>query len=142
MATNAQIGSKTVVSYFNTGTSAYEEFAECDSIDGIGLKRPEVDVTHLESDAVERIGGLPDGETVTLMFNMVAENFLIVKGLVDAGDLVQMKIDFPAPLEDSIFFDIIPLEYKIQKVDPKGALKLSLGGRITGDISEDEPAHT
>src|SRR5215510_7764692 len=98
MATNAQIGSKTTLSFDGT------ELAEYKSIDGVGLKRPEVDVTHLQSDAVERIGGLPDGETVNIMFNLIADNFAPVKAFVDAGDLVNIAIGFPAPLSTNVTF--------------------------------------
>lgn len=142
MATNAVIGSKTTVSYYDLAVSPadYTKYAEVRSFGEVGLKRPEVDVTHLDSDAVERIGGLQDGESINIMMNMTSSNFGVVKDQVDAGTTLTLKVDFTATgFTETLYFDFVPLEYKVGKVDPKNELQLTLTGRITGDIVETDP---
>ncbi len=136
------IGSKATISYWDVSQSpdAYTAYAQVQNFGDIGRKAPEVEKTTLDSDAVERRPGLPDTESVTIMVNLNAAGFAILKAQVDAGTKLDLKVNFtPAGIATILYLGFIPLGYKIGKVDAKKLLECSLEGRITGDISTTDP---
>jgi hypothetical protein len=140
-ATRAQIGAQTTLSYWDTVASPaeYAELGPVRSIAGLGASRPEVDSTTLDSEAVERIGGLPDGKTLTITFAAAAENSDLVEGWVNDGDPLTLKIEFPAPLNETRYCDIVPLDFDYGTISASGLIELTLSGRITGAISSTDP---
>lgn len=133
MATNSQIGSGTIVSYDTGG--GFTPFAELESFNDLGISRPEVDMTHVLSTEVDRIAGLKDGEKVKMMFNFIAADFTVVKDMVDVGDPVPFQFEFQAPNALTLTCTLVPLAYKIEKVDAKTGIKFSMETRVTGDIT-------
>lgn len=134
--TNSQIGSQVALAYGNGASpQVYTSLGPVRSIAGIGLTRPEVDSTTLDSTAVERIGGLQDGKQVTIVFTAANANAQLIKGFVDAGTAIRLRVTFPSPLNESRYFNIIPLDYDHGTITASGLLELTLMGRITGAIS-------
>src|SRR5437016_5566938 len=129
--TKARIGYGTLLKYgnrFESPIASPETFltlAEVRNIDGFGVKRNEVDVTHEESpgESIERIGGLKDGEVVNVKCNMTVDNVDILKGFVDVGDVINWELEFPGDLP-TYFFSAVPLTWKISGTAPGTGLEV------------------
>lgn len=137
-ATLAQIGSETTLSYWNLAASpdAWVDLGPIRTISGVGVERPEVESTTLDSTSVERIGGLRDGKEMTITFTAATTSMLLIISFVDDGDPLDLKLTFPAPLSDSLYLTITPLSYEFSEIGPSDLIEIELGGRITGDITD------
>lgn len=135
-ATLAQIGSQVTLSSYNDDSPpVFTNLGPIRSIAGIGVARPEVESTTLDSLAVERIGGLPDGKQVTIVFTMATSNLTVIEGFVNDGDPVNLRVTFPAPLSTSRYFTIAPLDFDYGTIQPSGLVEITLIGRISGPIT-------
>lgn len=139
---NAQIGSQVTLQYWNTSASpdVWATLGKVRQIQGIGTEKPEVDSTTLDSTAVERIGGLPDGKQVTVTLTTTAAVMAILEGFTAGTDNIDFKIFFPSPINLTRYFTLTPLGYDHGTVQPSGLLEISLMGRISGSISG-TPSH-
>lgn len=141
--TNAQIGAGTTLSYWDTDVSpdAYTPLGPIRNIQGVGVDRPEVDSTTLDSTAVERIGGLPDGKEVTITFTTGSSNDILddIRAFVDAAAALDLKLALAAPASETLYFSIIPLGYDLGTIAPNDLIEVTMRGRITGDISATDP---
>jgi hypothetical protein len=137
-ATLAQIGSETTLSYWNVAASpdAWASLGPIRTISGVGVERPEVESTTLDSTSVERIGGLRDGKEVTVTFTAATTSMLLIISFVDDGDPLDLKLTFPTPLNDSLYLTLTPLSYEFSEIGPSDLIEIELGGRITGDITD------
>lgn len=135
-STLAQIGSETTLFYKNAASPpVYVNLGPIRSIAGVGVTRSEVESTTLDSDAIERIGGLPDGKQVTIVFTTGSAILALLEGFVTAGTAIRLKIVTPAPMSATRFFDFVPLDYDWGSIAPNTLMEVSLMGRITGTIS-------
>jgi len=139
MSTGAVIGSQAKVYYWDLlaspiGWTAYEEVTE---FGDLSESRPEVDVTHLDSTSVERIGGLKDGDKFDMKQNFTANTYGTAKDQFDANDTLDIKVDFtPTGVSVTKYFKLVPLMCGVEKVTPKKEVSLKTSGRITGDVSD------
>lgn len=133
-SSNAQIGSQVALSYWNTLASppAYAAIGQVRSVGGIGVNKPEVESTDLDSEGVERIGGLPDGKEVSIVVTTNATNLPLVEGWVDGDEAIDLKVQIPSPTNKTRYFSILPLDYEHSAITPSGLMELTLKGRITG----------
>lgn len=135
-STKAQIGSRTTLSYFNTAVSpaVWATIGNVKSFGDIGSDRPEVDSTDLDSLAVERIGGLPDGKEVSITAMGNSTTMALFETLYNSGATVDFRETFPAPLSTSRYFSLFPLGNSQSTITPSGLVEVTLRGRITGAI--------
>lgn len=145
MATSStsQIGSLAQVHFWNTALSpdAWTKFGQLKSIGEIGSDRPEVPVTDLDSLAVERIGGIPDGLQCTLDLYANTTTLGQVETLYNANVNFDIKVVFPAPLSATRYFTLTPLGFRLgPTVEPDAPLMATLTGRISSAISS-TPSH-
>lgn len=139
-STKAQIGSKTVLSYWNAGTPpAYVPIANVAQFGEVGADKPEVDSTDLDSSGVERIGGLTDGKEITITCQANTITVPLIKQLYDDAQTITLKVQFPTPLAMTYFFGFIPLGFSLGTITPSGIVQVAMRGRISGDITETDP---
>jgi hypothetical protein len=142
-STNAQIGATVDLYYWDTSVSpdAYTALGQIRSISGIGVDKPEVDSTTLDSTAVERIGGLPDGKQASIVFTSGVSNGNLdkIRGWVAGTSEVDLKLVIGAPATETLYFSIIPLGYDLGTIQPNNLIEVTLTGRITGDIVATDP---
>lgn len=134
-STLAQTGSAVTLHYAVGSPIVWTNLGPIRSIAGIGQSRPEVDSTTLDSTAVERIGGLPDGKQVTVVFTTATSNHDLIEGFVTAGTPIQLRVVFPTPVTETRYFYMVPLDYDRGSITPGGLMETTLMGRITGSIS-------
>lgn len=134
-ATLAQTGSAATLHYAVGSPIVWTNLGPIRSISGIGASRSEVDSTTLDSTAVERIGGLPDGKQVSIVFTTATSNHDLIEGFVTAGTTIQLRIVFPAPLTETRYFYVVPLDYDRGTIAPGQLQETTFMGRITGSIS-------
>ena len=134
--TLAQIGYLTLLKLGNTASPVvYTSVLEVRSINGFGFTASELEVTHMESPNgyIERIAGMKDGDTITVVCNMVRQNSIDLKGVWDAGLVRRWELNFPGTLPD-YDFSAIPLGWHVTGVEPNSALQLEVTMRITAAI--------
>lgn len=131
----AQTGTQVTLHYAVGSPIVWTTLGKIRSIAGVGMGRPEVDSTTLDSTAVERIGGLPDGKTVTIVFTTATDSHDLIESLVTTGTAIQLRLVFPAPVTETRYFYITPLDYDRGSITPDGLMETTMMGRITGSIS-------
>ena len=144
-STTAQIGATVDLAYWDTVVAsppAWADLGQIRSIAGVGVTKPEVDSTTLDSTSVERISGLSDGDQVTIVFTTGATNTNIdrIKGWVDGTSEVDYKLTINSPATETLYFSIIPLHYDFGTIQPSNLVEISFQGRVTGGISA-TPSH-
>lgn len=143
-STTAQIGATVDLAYWNTALSpdAWSDLGQIRSINGVGVTKPEIDSTTLDSTAVQYIGGLQDGDNCTVVFTTGAANTNIdrIKGWVDGTTGIDFRITINAPATETLYFSITPLHYDFGNIQPNNLLEMSFSGRISGGISA-TPSH-
>lgn len=109
MTTSAFVGASNVT--FSVATTAspasYDALPEVISISGVGQTNELVDATHFDSTAREYIGGLADGEEVTVECNLIQNNTIQERIIADvaARNTVNCKVvfDFASPISSYSF---------------------------------------
>lgn len=131
-STNSQIGAGVTIAYWGGSPVAWTDLGPIRNASGIGVTRTEKESTTLDSVAIERIGGLPDGKQVTITFTTASSNHDIVEAMVNDGDPVDLRVTWPAPLSKTRYFTIVPLDFDEGDISPDDLLEMALMGRITG----------
>ena len=113
----------------------YTAIAEVVSIDGFGFTAAELLATHMESpDGYnEYVAGMKDGDTVTVMLNMIRENFIQTKAVWDAGLRRDFRIEWPGDIPNNDF-SAVPLAWHARDATPNTVLKVEVTMRISGSI--------
>lgn len=142
-STTAQIGATVDLAFWDTSQSpdAYTDLGQVRSIAGVGSTKPEVDSTTLDSTAVERISGLPDGDSVTIVFTTGATNTNLdrIRGWQSGSSEVDYKLTLGAPATEILYFSLIPLHFDLGTIQPSNLVEVTFQGRITGSISSTDP---
>lgn len=140
----AQIGATVDLAYWNTAVSpdAWADLGQIRSIAGVGVTSQEVDSTTLDSTAVERIAGLDDGDSVTIVFTTGATNTNLdrVVGWKTTGTAIDFKLTLGSPATEVLYFSITPLHYDLGSMQPNNLIEITFSGRITGTVSA-TPSH-
>ncbi len=139
MATGAVIGSKATVSYWDLLASpvGWTQYVEVREFGDVAETKSEEDVTTTDSDAVERIGGLKDGDKFGMKQNFTATSYGVAKDQFDADETLDLKVDFtPTGVAVTKYFKFVSLKCAIEKVDPKKAVTIMFEGRITNGVSD------
>lgn len=123
---------------------SYTKLIELVSIAGLGTTRPEIDMTHLESpdDSIERIGGMKDGNNVTLLFNTTVDNIDVVQGLVDDNVNLEWKLVWLSTsglAAKTRYFRGIPLTFDHGTIDAPSGVRQTMVVRISRAISSVAP---
>lgn len=136
MATGAKTGNKTE---FRRGDGASPEvFTLVPEVRGtitVGEERSEIDATNFDSDAVERIGDLPDGATLDIEMNYknhAQQNNLIAD--VKAGINRNYQVHNPA-FAKTYDFVLSPLSWMMEFVDKGKAITLKIKFRISNAVT-------
>ena len=133
--TSAVLGALT---QFNLGSGAspqvYTKVAEVTSIGPIGSTAPEVDVTNLDSTAMEYISGLPDGNAIDVVMNFLSGNTQQEAMRDGVGSTFNVQIIWPDSPNTTAVFSFVLLGFNRDETTPTDALKASVTGRITGAI--------
>lgn len=144
--TKAQRGYGAQLWYSAVGASpfSYTKLIELVSIAGLGTTRPEIDMTHLESDndSIERIGGIQDGNVTTLLFNTTVDNIDIVQGMIEANVNLEWKLIWLSTsglAAKTRYFRAIPLTVDLGTIDAPSGLRQSMTMRISRSISGSAP---
>lgn len=135
-ATLAQIGYLTLLKMGNgLSPQTYTTIAEVKSINGFGFTKDELEATHMESPNgyKEFVGGMKQGETMTVVCNMTIENAGLTKSTWEAGDNVDFELNLPSTLPD-YDFTLTPLGWHILGLQPNAILEIEMTGRITAAI--------
>lgn len=134
--TQAQIGYGTLLKLGNDASpQVFTTIAEVSSIDGFGFTASEVEATHMESpnSYVERVAGMKDGDTMTVVMNMLRQNAIDTKVVWDAGLIRDWELNFPSTLPD-YDFSAVPLGWHPRGMTPNGLLQVEVTMRISGAI--------
>ena len=132
--TSAVLGAN---SYFKLGSGAspqvYTTVAEILTIGAVGSVASEVDVTNMDSTAMEYISGLKDGASLEINFNFLAGNTQH-EALRDA---VETTVAIQVVWSDASTADFlwVVLGFNRDEQAPTDQLKATVTGRITGDIA-------
>lgn len=134
---NAQIGSQVTFSFWDTSLSpdAWAALGKVRSINGMGVDLPEVDSTTLDSTAVERIAGLPDGKEMSIVLTLTATSLAAIEAICAARTPIDCRIVFPSPASLSRYFSLTPRGYDKGTITPSGLVEVTFNGRITAAIS-------
>lgn len=135
--TQAQIGYNTLLKMGNDASpQVFTTIAEVVSIDGFGFSASELDATHMESPGgyLERVAGMKDGDTMTVVMNMLRDQSLSLKGRWEAGLNIDFELNFPGTLPD-YDFTAAPLGWHPRGIQPNGILQLEVTMRISGSIT-------
>lgn len=135
--TLARIGYGTLLKIGNGASpQVFDTIVEVKSIDGFGFTATEVDVTHMESPNgyMERIAGMKDGDTMTVLTNMTRDESLRLKTRWEAGLNIDFELNFPSTFPD-YDFTAAPLGWHARGVTPGGALEIEVTMRISGAIT-------
>jgi len=132
--TSAVLGAN---SYFKLGDSAspivYTTVAEILTIGAVGSVASEVDVTNMDSTAMEYVSGLPDGANTEITFNYLASNTQH-EALRDAvGTTVNIQIVWSD--SSTANFAWVVLGFNRDEQAPTDQLKATVSGRISGAIT-------
>lgn len=123
---------------------SYTKLIELVSIAGLGTTRPRIDMTHLESpdDSIEKIGGMKEGNTTTLLFNTTVDNIDVVQDLVDANENLEWKLVWLSTsglAAKTRYFRGIPLTLDHGTIDAPSGLRQSMSIEISRAISKTPP---
>jgi hypothetical protein len=133
----AQIGYGTLLKIGNDASpQVFTTIAEVKSISGFGFTANEVDVTHMESPGgyTERIAGMKDGDTLTVLLNMTRSQSLSLKARWEAGLVIDFELNFPGTLPDHDF-SAAPLGWHLLGITPASVLEVEVTMRISGSIT-------
>lgn len=143
-STNAQIGSKSTLAYWNTALSpdAWSLIPNITVMGAIGASKPEVIATDLDSDQVDRISGLRDGDEFTFTCVDNVTTIAIIEGFFNASPPVNVdfRVTRPAPASRTRYFTVAPLGISEGETTPDGLQTLMFRGRITRNSSA-TPSH-
>lgn len=141
--TNAQIGNTVDLHFWDTSVSpdAYTELGEIRSINGIGITRPRVNSSTLDSTSEEYIPGLPDGKEASIVFTTGAANTIIdrLRGWGSSSSNVDYKLIINAPATETLYFSLASVAWELGSITPGGLIEITATGQITGDISATDP---
>lgn len=134
--TSAVLGAQTTFGISSAGSPAsYTTVAEVLSIGPVGATAPEVDVTNLDSTAMEYIGGLPDGQSVDVQMNWLAGNTQQTALRAAVGTTIGVKIGWPGSPTTTATFSFVVLGFNMGETTPTAQQTASATGRISGAIS-------
>jgi len=136
MATNAVIGSTGKL--YRTDVSPEVAFGEITSVSGPSLERPEVEVSHLDSTGVERIGGLVDGGTVEFSGNWIRNAQAVqFRSDVSASQTPTRtyRVEWPTSPRTTASFTGIPLTFNMNEMSTGEAVTFSASMRVSGSIT-------
>lgn len=143
-SSNAQIGSKATLAYWNTALSpdAWSLIPNITTMGAIGASKAEVDATDLDSNQVDRISGLQDGDEFTFTCVENVSTIAIIEGFFFASPPVNIdfRVQRPAPLSTSRYFTVAALGYGEGETTPSGLQTIMFRGRITRNASA-TPSH-
>ncbi len=141
MTTGAFIGSQTLLQLGDSSSPPnYVTIGEVVSISPLAVKKDLVEVTHLLSTAKEFIGGLSDGQEITIVCNMLPTNTQQVNLLADAASTSTakpFKYQLPSSSGGTLAssFLAIVLSSSVGPTTPNTATQISFGLKISGPVS-------
>lgn len=142
--TNAQIGITVDLAYWNTAVSpdAWADLGQIRSVSGIGITRPRVNTTTLDSTAEDYIPGLQDGKEFSIVFTTGATNTNIDRLLTwgASADNIDFKLTINAPATETLYFSGASIAWEIPTISPGALVEITATGQITGSISA-TPSH-
>ncbi len=139
MATSAFLGSQTLLKLGNGASpEIFTTIGEVTSIGPIAQKKDLIEVTHLLSTAKEFIGGLSDGQEVSIEMNYLPNN-QEQRALLIAASSVTAAKDFRYVLPSggsnlTFSFSALVLGSSIGPTTPNTATKFMVTLKITGSI--------
>lgn len=145
-ANNAQIGSQVTFSIWDTVVSsppAWVSLGKVRSIGGYGEDLPEVDSTTLDSLAVERISGLPDGTEMSVMCTFRPVTLALMEAIDAAKANVDARLVWPAAgvtPGTTRYFAVTPRGFTIPTITPSGLIELDAKFRRSSPAST-TPSH-
>lgn len=141
---NAQIGSKATLAWWDTALSpdAWHLIPNITVMGAIGAQKPEVVCTDLDSNQVDRIPGLNDGDEFTFTCVQNTVTMPIIEGFFNASPPVNVdfRVQRPSPLGTSRYFTVAPLGIAEGETTPDGLQTMMFRGRITRNSSA-TPSH-
>ena len=103
----------------------------------IGGERSEIDITTLDSEAKESMGGLPDNGELTLEMLATVDNYSKFETDFKAGTINTYAVTFPFGTTESNMdkkFKGWVKSCKITGIEPDGLLKVAATIRISGEL--------
>ncbi len=140
MSTSAFLGSQTLLK-LGDGASpeVFTTIGEVVNISPIAQKKDLVEVTHLLSTAKEFIGGLSDGQEITVVCNLLPTNTQQVAMLTAAASITSAKnFKYVLPTGGGSLtssFAALVLSSSVGPTTPNTATQVTFGLKITGAIS-------
>lgn len=138
----AQLGIRTLFQVLYGSPEQYTTLAEGRVVTGIGVDRPEEEVTHFLSpeDSMERTPGLKDGKQFTVEMNMTEDNREMIEAMIASGEIYEMKQIIPLPLNQTRYFSAAAIGYTEGPYTPKGVNLIQLQMRMNRPPSASAPA--
>ena len=135
--TSAVLGSLTQFKLSNEASpEVFTTVAEVLRIGPVGSTAPEVDVTNLDSTAMEYISGLPDGQQVEIEMNFLAGNAQQNALRDGVGTTKSVQIVWPgASPQASASFEWVILGFNRGETTPNSQQTAAVTGRISGAIT-------
>jgi hypothetical protein len=138
--TKAHIGYQTLVKMAdNASPPVFTTIAEVKEVSGFGFTASQQEATHMESPDgyKEWVGGMKDGDTMTVRMNFTSDNAATVKAAADAGLRKQFQIVPPVltPPLPVYAFSGVPVSWHEQGMTPDGILEVLLGIKLSGAIT-------
>lgn len=140
MATVAFIGSQTLLK-LGDGTSpeVFTTIGEVTNIGPLAQKKDLIEVTHMLSTAKEFIGGLSEGQEISIDCNYIPANVQQVALITAAASITaakNFKYTLPASAGGLSFsFAALVLSSSIGPTTPNTATKLTIGLKVSGAIT-------
>jgi hypothetical protein len=129
----AKLGARSQLKLGAGSPLTYTKIAEVLQIGAITETTTEVDVTNLDSDAKEYIGGLPDGGTLDFKVNWLAGNVQQQALRDGVGTTKQFQLEWSD--ESGAAFSMVVLGFTRDETSPETQMTATIQGRITGAIT-------
>lgn len=141
-ADNAQIGSQTEFSFWNSLTlspPAYDSLGFIRSISGYGVDLPEVDSTTLDSEEGEFIPGLPMGKELSIVLTVNSATLTKLEAIHAAKANIDCKLEIADPTSETRYFAVTPRGYELGNIVAPDLMEVTFSARRTGGASETDP---
>lgn len=142
MTTLAYIGSQTLLQLGDAASPpVYTTIGEVTSIGPLAQKKDLIEVTHLLSTAKEFIGGLSDGQEISVDCNFIPDNvnqLALITAAGTASAAKKFKYVLPSTASGGVktfSFDAIVLSSSIGPTTPNTATTINFGLKISGAIA-------
>jgi predicted secreted protein len=129
-------GKGTLLRRWNSGSAAWEEFAEVNNINGPGATRATIDTTHLQTSGGYRtfIAGFRDAGTLTFSANFTRDDFDTLKSDFESDTAQDYEVVLPDDESTSLEFEGLVTEMPLT-IPPDDKVTIDVTIKISGEVT-------